>query len=79
MARRHRATRPSTAATGTINGVTGYGFLLTAYDQSPDKFRIKIWRIAGGTVVFDSRMGTSDDIDAANPQGIAGGSIVIHK
>jgi hypothetical protein len=65
--------------TGEINGVTGYSFLLTAYDQSPDKFRIKIWRTSTGTVVFDSKMGTSDDIDAANPQGIAGGSIVIHK
>ena len=30
-------------------------------------------------VVFDSRMGASDDIDTANPQGIAGGSIVIHN
>jgi PKD repeat protein len=65
--------------TGEINGVTGYGFLLTAYDQSPDKFRIKIWRISGGATVFDSRMGTSDDIDAANPQAIDGGSVVIHK
>ncbi len=65
--------------TGKINGTTGYGFLLTAYDQSPDKFRIKIWRISDGVVVFDSRMGTSDDIDSANPQGIAGGSIVIHN
>jgi hypothetical protein len=65
--------------TGEINGVTGYGFLLTAYDQSPDKFRMKIWRISGGAVVFDSRIGISDDIDAADPQGIAGGSIVIHK
>jgi hypothetical protein len=65
--------------TGTINGATGYSFLLTAYDQNPDKFRIKIWRTVGGAVVFDSRMGVSDDIDAANPQGISGGSIVIHK
>jgi hypothetical protein len=68
------------SGTGEINGVSGYGFLLTAYDQSPDKFRIKIWLIAGGGVVFDSRMGAlSDDIDNANPQGIAGGSIVIHS
>jgi len=65
--------------TGEINGVTGYSFLLTAYDQSPDKFRIKIWRTATNEVVFDSRMGYSDDIDAASPQGISGGSIVIHK
>ena len=65
--------------TGEINGTTGYGFLLTAYDQSPDKFRIKIWRISDNAVVFDSRMGQSDDIDSASPQGIAGGSIVIHS
>ena len=65
--------------TGTINGATGYSFLLTAYDLNPDKFRMKIWRTAGGTVVFDSRMGQSDDIDVASPQSIGGGSIVIHK
>jgi hypothetical protein len=65
--------------TGRINGITGYRFLLTAYDQSPDKFRIKIWRTSTNDVVFDSRMGQSDDIDDASPQGIAGGSIVIHK
>ncbi|HEX5149124.1 MAG TPA: hypothetical protein VFW02_08585, partial [Candidatus Limnocylindrales bacterium] len=71
--------------TGEINGTTGYSFILTAYDGNAnggggvDKFRIKIWRTSTGTVVFDSKMGYSDDIDAANPQAIAGGSIVIHK
>jgi PKD repeat protein len=71
--------------TGEINGITGYSFILTAYDGNVnggggvDKFRIKIWRTIGGAVVFDSKMGTSDDIDLANPQAIAGGSIVIHK
>jgi PKD repeat protein len=71
--------------TGEINGVTGYSFILTAYDGNVsggggvDKFRIKVWRTSTGSVVFDSKMGTSDDIDAANPQGIAGGSVVIHK
>jgi hypothetical protein len=71
--------------TGEINGTTGYSFILTAYDGNVnggggvDKFRIKIWSTSSGAVVFDSKMGTSDDIDAANPQAIAGGSIVIHK
>ena len=30
-------------------------------------------------VVFDNRNGTATDMDVANPQLIAGGSIVIHK
>ncbi len=29
--------------------------------------------------VYDNRMDASDDIDAADPQAIGGGSIVIHK
>ncbi|MBI4478469.1 MAG: hypothetical protein HY651_00420 [Acidobacteria bacterium] len=70
--------------TGTVNGMGNYGFLLTATDgQLPggggtDKFRIKIWDKATDTVVYDN-VGGSDDIDAANPQVIAGGSIVIHN
>jgi hypothetical protein len=71
--------------TGKVNGVPGYGFLLTAYDGNVsggggvDKFRIKIWRLSDSAVVYDTKMGTSDDIDQANPVAIAGGSIVIHK
>ena len=71
--------------TGTINGVTGYSFLLTAYDGDAsggdkiDRFRIKIWRTGSGEIVFDNRMGNSDDIDYAGPQPLDGGSIVIHK
>jgi hypothetical protein len=71
--------------TGKVNGVPGYGFLLTAYDGNlsggggVDKFRIKVWRLSDGAVVYDTKMGTSDDIDQANPLAIAGGSIVIHK
>jgi len=62
---------------GTVNGNGSYGFLLTAYDE-PDKFRIKIWNTATSVIVYDNRAGTSEDIDAADPQAIAGGSIVIH-
>ncbi len=71
--------------TGTVNGAGNYGFLLTATDGQVnggggvDKFRIKIWDKATSTVVFDNVLGGSEDIDAANPQAIGGGSIVIHK
>lgn len=71
--------------TGTINGVPGYSFLLTATDgQSPggggvDKFRMKIVDTGSGTVVYDNAIGSSDDIDSANPQALTGGQIVIHK
>ena len=57
--------------TGTVNGEAGYGFLLTALDGSPDKFRIKNWTavlppdgsgpfhewFALATVLFDFRDG----------------------
>ena len=70
--------------TGTINGSGNYGFFIIAYDGkesgTADKFRIKIWNIkAGDAVVYDNRMGVSEDIDTADPQTIANGSIVIHK
>ena len=63
--------------TGTINGAGNFGFLLTAIDGSPDKFRIKIWDKATGQVIYDNQLGAGDD---ANPTtAIQGGSIVIHK
>ena len=72
--------------TGTVNGDPGYTFRLTAYDgnkpSSPDgldRFRIKITNSSSNAVVYDNRLGAGDDIDAADPQTIAGGSIVIHK
>jgi hypothetical protein len=70
---------------GTVNGSGDYGFILTATDGQVsggggvDKFRIKIMDNNGGGVVYDNSPGSSDDINAANPQAIAGGSIVIHK
>ena len=74
--------------TGMVNGVSGYSFLLTAYDaqagsggscggSNVDRFRIKI--MLGSAVVYDNVRGTSDDIDSASPMAISGGSIVIHK
>jgi hypothetical protein len=70
---------------GTINGTGNYGFLLTTTDGQltggggVDRFRIKIWDKATSAIVYDNVAGGSDDIDAADPQAIAGGSIVIHK
>ena len=75
---------------GTVNGVAGFSFLLTAYDGDggpgsnstggPDKFRIKVMGNGGG-VVYDNNVSLtpSDDIDYADPQAIGGGSIVVHK
>ncbi|MGH2920667.1 MAG: PKD domain-containing protein, partial [Gaiellaceae bacterium] len=69
--------------TGEVNGVPGYSFRLTVYDgalmnpKGPDKFRIKIMDATG--VIFDNRVGKSDDLDLADPQAISAGSIVIHK
>ena len=72
--------------TGTVNGAGSYDFTLTAYDgdlmsqAGPDKFRIRITdNNNSNAVVFDNKYGTPTDIDTADPQAIAGGSIVIHK
>jgi PKD repeat protein len=68
--------------TGTVNGASGYRFVLTAYDGQVtggggvDKFRIKITQ--NGVVIYDNRLGASEDIDT-EPTAISGGSIVIHK
>src|SRR5207247_3160006 len=69
--------------TGTVNRNGNYNFLLTVTDGQVsggggvDKFRIKITDANG--VIYDNVLGASDDIGAANPQAISGGSIVIHK
>ena len=69
--------------TGDLNGVPGYGFLLTATDGQlsggggVDKFRIKI-TTSGGVVVYDNNPGP-DDIDTSGQQNIQTGSIVIHS
>ncbi|HUG16876.1 MAG TPA: hypothetical protein VMM78_17850, partial [Thermomicrobiales bacterium] len=61
----------------------GYGFMLTAIDGQvnggggTDTFRIKIWDLATGDIVYDNQLGDSDDADATTKLG--GGSIVIHK
>lgn len=68
--------------TGTINGTGQYGFIVTANDgQQPgggdvDRFRIKIWDIDTGTIVYDNQAGDPDD--AAAHTAIQGGNIVIN-
>jgi uncharacterized repeat protein (TIGR03803 family) len=67
--------------TGELNGMPGYGFLLSVIDGEKingsvkDKIRIKVWRLSGGTV-FDNQPNHSDDAEAITP--IGGGSIVIN-
>ncbi|MFL0683616.1 MAG: T9SS type A sorting domain-containing protein [Algoriphagus aquaeductus] len=66
---------------GTVNGVTGYRFTITAIDghwnggTGPDQFRIKIWGTNG--VIYDNGLGADDNSDDATTLG--GGSIVIHQ
>jgi hypothetical protein len=68
---------------GTLNGAGGFGFLVTVVDggkpavDGTDAFRIKIWQLADGEVVFDNRRGESDDSGATTEMG--GGSVVIHR
>jgi hypothetical protein len=68
---------------GQVNDAGNYEFLLTVVDgQAPggggvDKFRLKVWDAATMVVVYDNVLGGSDDMDAANPQAIASGSIMI--
>lgn len=70
---------------GRVNGSGTYGFLLTATDGQisggggTDNFRIKIWDINDGTTVYDNVPESSDELEGANPQAIAAGSVVIHK
>lgn len=57
--------------------------MITAVDgDSPgsgdaDAFRIKIWDVVTGAIVYDNKIGEGDESDAATSLG--GGSIVIHR
>ena len=70
---------------GTVNGASGYSFILTATDGEisggggVDKFRIHITNTATGATVYDNVPGAADDINNANPEAIGGGDIVIHS
>ena len=54
---------------GTINGIDGFAFHLTAIDgellggDHPDRFRIMLWDVATGLMVYDNQAGTSDDAE----------------
>lgn len=61
---------------GAVNGVSNYGFILTAYDGSPDRFRIKIWDVGTGVVVYDNQFNEPDTSALATTLG--GGSIIVH-
>jgi hypothetical protein len=61
---------------GTVNGAGNYGFILTAYDGSPDRFRIKIWEVSSSSTVYDNKMGEPDPSNDATALG--SGSIIIH-
>lgn len=69
---------------GTINGISGYEFELTAWDgqagsgSDVDKFRIKIWSQNQGIgVVYDNMLGAQDgDIPTT---ALGGGNITIHN
>jgi PKD repeat protein len=65
---------------GTINGGGNYDFMLTAVDDATDGFRIKIWNASTNEIVFDNKMGSSDNSsDATLLNKVSGnGSIVIH-
>jgi PKD repeat protein len=68
---------------GTINSGGAYGFMLTAIDGAlaggggTDAFRIKIWDLVTGAVVYDNKLGSADDSGDATALG--GGGITIHK
>ena len=68
--------------TGTVNGVGGFDFHLTAIDGAvaggggSDKFRIKI-RNASGGIVYDNMLNAPDTSDPTTTLG--GGNIVIHN
>ncbi|MHC1763609.1 MAG: FG-GAP-like repeat-containing protein [Verrucomicrobiia bacterium] len=70
---------------GTVNGVDGSGFMLTAIDGNllgggrSDRFRIKLWDVATGVVIYDNQAGTDENAELNDTTILQGGSIVIHK
>lgn len=55
--------------TGSLDGVSGYKFMVWAGDGTPDSFRIRIWSNPDGTgVVYDNNANTA----------LGGGQVVIH-
>ncbi len=56
---------------GSINGEYGYAYMITAVDGDlnggcgTDKFRIKIWDQETESIIYDNKMGESDDANTA--------------
>ncbi len=44
-----------------------------------DRFRIKIWHVASGDVVYDNQAGVDDTAELNDATIIQGGSIMIHR
>jgi hypothetical protein len=69
--------------TGSVNGVSGYGFELTAWDGQVsggggiDRFRIKVWQGTLANVIYDNERANPDGADPITA--LQGGSIVVHK
>jgi hypothetical protein len=74
--------RATYRGTGTINGQSGYKFVVVAIDgnwngqTNPDAFRIKI-STTSGEIMYDNQMGSDENTEDASILG--GGSIVIHE
>ncbi|WP_217694761.1 HYR domain-containing protein [Algoriphagus marinus] len=74
---------------GTINGNSGYSFMVSAVDgdkkddkkkygkKEIDKFRIKIWNSSTSEIIYDNEKGASDYKEASTK--ITGGSITVHS
>lgn len=79
-------TRAQFKGVGTINGKGSYGFILTAIDSNingknnSDRFRIKIWEIDSGKIIYDNGINSEENADLTNNAAVlGGGNIVIHK
>jgi hypothetical protein len=68
--------------TGTVNKEGGYGFRVSIIDGDSDgvdgidRFRIRIWNLENGDIVYDSQM--DDPLNTPPTERLDGGSIVIH-
>lgn len=75
-------TRAQYKGQATVNGMPGYGFMLSVVDgntrtrQDPDRLRLKVWRLADGSTVYDNQLGAADDALASTV--ISGGQISIN-
>lgn len=67
--------------TGSVNGVAGFRFMLTATDGArpggggTDRLHLKVWAASGGGVIYDNEPGVADDASAT--YAIDTGNVVI--